>query len=203
MDYEIVSANHKIYLKLDGNGTPVTCSYVERSRFDQAKAKNILKSLPKTLRKFNFRVNAIPDIPPKVIQNPNYVPSDNVIQWIEKFGQCGDILQSARERNEVLIEELSRLDKEIVDILHTIELERPKDLYHAWMIYIDIRTNRKKRRDVKDELKIINNVIKGTDLSVLQRDRIQKAVDGLLSRKYTYRIIETDDQEENKEIGGD
>lgn len=199
MDYEIVSANHKVYIKLDNRGTPVPCSYIERSKFDQAKAKNLIKSLPKHLRKFNFKVNAIPDIPPKVIQNKEYIPSDNVVRWIDKFGQCGDILQAARERNEVLLEELSKLDKEIIDILHTIELEGSKDLYHAWMIYIDIRTNRKKRRDIKDELKIINNVIKGTDLSVLQRDRIQKAVDGLLTRKYTYRIVEeSDDSEENK-----
>lgn len=206
MDYEIVSGNQKVYIKLDSGGRPVTCGKFERGKFEKSKAKNILNSLPKTLRKFHFKMEAIPDIPPKedpttkpkVIENVGYVPSSNVTQWIEKFGQCGDILNAAIERHSELVKNLSDLDKGLTDILHSVELERPKDLFKAWIIYTDIRTNRRKRRDVKDELRIIRDVIHGVDPAALQRDHIKKSVDDLANRKYIYRIIEDDEEKENK-----
>ena len=206
MDYEIVSGNQKIYVKLDSGGRPVTCGKSERGKFEKSKAKNILNSLPKTLRKFHFKMEAIPDIPPKeesipkpkVIENVDYVPSSNVTQWIEKFGQCGDILNAAIERHSELVKNLSDLDKGLTDLLHSVELERPKDLFKAWIIYTDIRTNRRKRRDVKDELRIIRDVIHGVDPAALQREHIKKSVDDLVNRKYIYRIIEDDEEKENK-----
>ena len=206
MDYEIVSGNQKIYIKLDSGGRPVTCGKSERGKFEKSKAKNILNSLPKTLRKFHFKMEAIPDIPkkedpttkPKVIENVGYVPSSNVTQWIEKFGQCGDILNAAIERHSELVKNLSDLDKSLTDLLHSVELERPKDLFKAWIIYTDIRTNRRKRRDVKDELRIIRDVIHGVDPAALQREHIKKSVDDLANRKYIYRIIEDDEEKENK-----
>lgn len=206
MDYEIVSGNQKVYIKLDSGGRPVTCGKSERGKFEKSKAKNILNSLPKTLRKFHFKMEAIPDIPkkedpttkPKVIENVGYVPSSNVTQWIEKFGQCGDILNAAIERNSELVKNLSDLDKGLTDLLHSVELERPKDLFKAWIIYTDIRTNRRKRRDVKDELRIIRDVIHGVDPAALQREHIKKSVDDLVNRKYIYRIIEDDEEKENK-----
>jgi len=171
-----------------------------------SKAKNIIKNLPKPLQKFHFRIEAIPEIPkkedpttkPKVIENVGYVPSSNVTQWIEKFGQCGDILNAAIERHSELVKNLSDLDKGLTDLLHSVELERPKDLFKAWIIYTDIRTNRRKRRDVKDELRIIRDVIHGVDPAVLQREHIKKSVDDLVNRKYIYRIIEDDEEKENK-----
>lgn len=206
MDYEIVSGNQKVYIKLDSGGRPVTCGKSERGKFEKSKAKNILNSLPKTLRKFHFKMEAIPDIPkkedpttkPKVIENVGYVPSSNVTQWIEKFGQCGDILNAAIERHSELVKNLSDLDKGLTDLLHSVELERPKDLFKAWIIYTDIRTNRRKRRDVKDELRIIRDVIHGVDPAALQREHIKKSVDDLVNRKYIYRIIEDDEEKENK-----
>lgn len=206
MDYEIVSGNQKVYIKLDSGGRPVTCGKSERGKFEKSKAKNILNSLPRTLRKFHFKMEAIPEIPkkedpttkPKVIENVGYVPSSNVTQWIEKFGQCGDILNAAIERHSELVKNLSDLDKGLTDLLHSVELERPKDLFKAWIIYTDIRTNRRKRRDVKDELRIIRDVIHGVDPAALQREHIKKSVDDLANRKYIYRIIEDDEEKENK-----
>ena len=206
MDYEIVSGNQKVYIKLDSGGRPVTCGKSERGKFEKSKAKNILNSLPRTLRKLHFKMEAIPEIPkkedpttkPKVIENVGYVPSSNVTQWIEKFGQCGDILNAAIERHSELVKNLSDLDKGLTDLLHSVELERPKDLFKAWIIYTDIRTNRRKRRDVKDELRIIRDVIHGVDPAALQREHIKKSVDDLANRKYIYRIIEDDEEKENK-----
>lgn len=53
MDYII--KNHKgVHIRLNSNGAPVTCAEHEKTLFEYSKAKNILNSLPKTLRRLNF-----------------------------------------------------------------------------------------------------------------------------------------------------
>ena len=54
MDYEIVSGNQKIYIKLDSGGRPVTCGKFERGRFEMGKAKNIIKKPSKTSSKISL-----------------------------------------------------------------------------------------------------------------------------------------------------
>lgn len=65
MNYVI--KNHKnVYIRLNGNGTAITCSESEKGLFEESKAKNIVGSLPKTLRRLNFMVVPIPDITPQI-----------------------------------------------------------------------------------------------------------------------------------------
>lgn len=85
MDYVI--KNHKnVYIRLGDNGKPVTCVEHAKMVFEHSKAKNILDNLPKTLKKLNFRVEAVPDITitdkgkmteTRVIHK-EYVPSESV-----------------------------------------------------------------------------------------------------------------------------
>ena len=79
MDYVI--RNGAIFIKLNDSGAPVTCAESQKGLFEYSKAKNICASLPKTLKKMNFKVEAIPDIPPKVEEQKvvitnTYVPSE-------------------------------------------------------------------------------------------------------------------------------
>lgn len=201
MDY-VIKNNKGIYIKLNQNGSPITCTANEKALFDESKAKNILKSMPKTLRRLNFKLEAIPDIQ----QNQNtigeddnkreeYILSENITRWIEKFGKCGDILDEAEERENELLKDLKDNDKELIDILHIIEIEKSKDMFSGWRLYKRIRDNRIKRRSIKDELLIVENVldqIKNT--SCFHRDKIQKAINGLFTRKYTFRIIEEESE---------
>lgn len=202
---EYVIKNHKnVYIRLNGDGRPVTCTKQDRTLFEYSKAMNVCENLPKTLKKLNFKVDAIPDIvisenfelqenvKQKVIQKENYILPENVTRWIEKFGICGDILSEAKQRKSEILTELSNLDKEFVNIIHEIELEKSKDLYGGWKEYIDVRTNREKRRNIKDELLIINNVLR-TDFRCLSNESVEKAIAGLSTRKFTYRVIEEDE----------
>lgn len=189
MDYVI--KNYKnIYIRLNEHGSPVTCGEKDKGLFHQSKAKNILASLPKTLRRLNFRIDCVPDIPPKIIQTRNYKISDDIKRWIDKFGMCGDILNEATGRMEVLVEEQRKLDNELIDILHIIEIENSKDLYHGWLQYKNIRENREKRRLVKDEMIIIGDILEKVNTSCFQRERLRKSIDGLFTRKYTFRVVE-------------
>lgn len=58
--------NHKdLYIRLSENGKAATCSKAERDLFEYSKAKNIVNHLPKTLKRLNFRVEAVSDIKSK------------------------------------------------------------------------------------------------------------------------------------------
>ena len=200
MDYVI--KNHKdVYIRLNKNGSAVTCSEYEKSLFEQSKAKNILDSLPKTLKRLNFRVVAIPDIlqkstniEKKVIETDNYIVPDSISYWIEKFGICDDILKEAEKRKDELNKLLSNVDKEFTNLIHEIEFEGKVDLYGGWQERNLIKENREKRRIIKDELLVISSVLK-MDFRNLDRNTVKKVVTGLANRKFTYRVIEEEDTE--------
>lgn len=181
------------------NGKATTCSEDEKGIFEYSKARNIVDHLPKTLKKFNFKVEGLPEIPPKrkVIKEDDtkreeYILSENITRWVEKFGICEDIFNEAKNRKKQISINIGKTDKELLDLLHIIEIEKPKDLYGGWLIYKRIRKNRKIRREYKDELLIVENVLKEINPSCLQRENIKKAIKGLFERKYTSRIIEED-----------
>lgn len=208
MDY-VIKTRKGVYIKLNENGTPVTCSDHEKDVFEYSKAMNIVKSLKKSLKKLNFKVEPLPEITPqsnkelvniikrKVIESIHYEISQNVTRWIDRFGSCYDALKDAEQVLKNLVVELEACDNELLDILHIIELDPPKDLYGGWQIYKAILKNRKRRRNIKDETVIINNVLEEIKPDCLDRERIKRAIDGLIGRKYTFRVIEMEDEKEN------
>ena len=204
LDY-CIKNNRNIFIKLNDQGSAVTCVESVKGVFEYSKARNILASLPKGLKKMNFKLEAIPEIKPKeeekvvekkVIQKEDYILSEDITRWVDKFGVCSDILNEAKQREDELIQELHKADQEFLDILHIIEMERSKDMYSGYLEYKRIRENRERRRNIKDELLIVENVLKRINPSCLQRERVQKAIDGLLGRKYTFRIVEEDGTDE-------
>lgn len=203
MDYVI--KNHKnLYIRLNKNGTPVTCAEHEKTLFEYSKAKNILDGLPKTLRRLSFKVEAIPDIKPKEILNGNtqkkviegssYIVSDQIKQWIEKFGICDDILKEAQKRKDELNKALSEIDKEFVNIIHEIEFDGKVNLYGGWQERNKVKENREKRRHIKNEMLVLSSVLK-MDFRNLDRNTIDKVVTGLTKRKFTYRVVEEEETE--------
>lgn len=206
MEYAIVN-NNGVYIRLN-NGQPVACTKKTRDTFQKQKAENILEHLPKSMRRLHFKLECIPDIKiqtpvEKIVEatktsikgNDGYEVSESVRSWIDKFGECERILNDAAKRYKELEIELKRADEELIDILHEVELEKPVDLYRGWIFYKRIRTNRKNRRNLKDEMVIIHNVIAEVDTTKVSKERTQKAINGLFSRKYRYRIVEIENGE--------
>ena len=202
LDYVI--KNHKnVYIRLNKNGSPVTCTEHEKTLFEHSKAKNVLGNLPKTLRRLNFEVEPIPDffqksldaeknVEQKVIETENYIIPDSIVQWIDKFGICDDILKEAQKRKDELNKELSSIDKQFSNLIHEIEFEGKVDLYGGWKERNQIKENRERRRSIKDEILIISNVLK-MDFRNLDREVVNRAVTGLAKRKFTYRIVEEEE----------
>ena len=196
LDY-IIRNKSGLYVKLNENGTPETCNESQRGLFECSKANNICNSLPKQLKKFNFFVEAVPEIQPKIdeqntITTNTYEPSDNVTRWINELGRCEDILSEASNRYEELNGELSDVDLKLQDILHNIELSDKCDMYKAWQMINEIRDLRKQRRNIKDE-KLVLSGIKSQGITYLSRSSVQKCVDGLSKRKYRIRIVEEEE----------
>ena len=206
MEYAIVN-NNGVYIRLN-NGQPVACTKKTRDTFQKQKAENILEHLPKSMRRLHFKLECIPDIKietpvERIVKatktsikgNDGYEVADSVKCWIDKFGECERILSDAAKRYKELELELRQADEELMDILHEIELTKPVDLYKGWIFYRRIKNNRKKRRDLKDEMIIIHNVIAEVDVTKVSKERTQKAINGLFNRKYTYRIVEVENGE--------
>lgn len=206
MEYAIVN-NNGVYIRLN-NGQPVACTKKTRDTFQKQKAENILEHLPKSMRRLHFKLECIPDIKiqtpvERIVEatktsikgNDGYEVSESVRSWIDKFGECERILNDAAQRYKELEIELKRADEELIDILHEVELEKPVDLYRGWIFYKRIRANRKNRRNLKDEMVIIHNVIAEVDTTKVSKERTQKAINGLFSRKYRYRIVEIENGE--------
>lgn len=205
MKLDYVIKNHKnVYIRLNGNGKPVTCADHERTLFEYSKAKNILDSLPKTLRRLKFRIEPISDfvskeklnedLEKKVIESDNYIVPDNILQWVEKFGVCDDILKEAQKRKDELNRIMSNYDKAINNWLHEVELEKKKNACGGYLKYSDIKDIVDERRKAKDEWMIINNILR-MDFRNLDREVVNKAVIGLANRKFTYRIVEEEESE--------
>jgi len=65
MDY-VIKSRKGVYIKLNENGAPVTCSDHEKGIFEYSKAMNIVKSLKKSLKKLNFKVEPLPEMKQKI-----------------------------------------------------------------------------------------------------------------------------------------
>lgn len=78
-----VVTNDKLYIRLNSEGSPVTCSKSNAQVFEKDKAENIQKNLPKVLKNFHFRVKPISKSDQEVIQNKT--DSDSVQTEQKKY----------------------------------------------------------------------------------------------------------------------
>lgn len=191
MDYYI--CNKGVYVKLNENGTPITCVKHQAGKFDWYKANNILKSLPKSLQKFRFTLQAIPEIaPPKtsahkrepeILLNENYEIPQKIQDWAQRAKSCNGLAVDAKCKKDELDKELIEISKEEKLLWHKIQFTKPLDACRGYKVYREMKNLLDRRRDVKDELLIINAIL-AMDISSMASDRIQKCVDGLKNRVY-------------------
>ena len=70
MDYVIVNANKNVYIRLNDKGSPETCTKQAAQKFEKSKAKNILDNLPRSLKRFHFKIQVVPVVSLVQIQFP-------------------------------------------------------------------------------------------------------------------------------------
>lgn len=95
-----VVTNDKLYIRLNSEGSPVTCSKSNAQVFEKDKAENIQKNLPKVLKNFHFRVKPISKSDQEVIQNKT--DSDSV-QTEQKKYSVANLWKRLREEEQYYI----------------------------------------------------------------------------------------------------
>lgn len=198
----IVNPQKTLYIRIE-NGRPVTCTKQNRQRFEYSKACNILSHLPKTLHKFNFKVEPVSEVnesPPdakvdkdvkKIIENQYIIPSE-VQGWLDRVKECNGLAKDAASRKSELISQLSNVDRELSNCLHEIELSGKMNACKGYKEYRRTKTILERRRVIKDELSVVDSILQ-SNLQSMATDRIQKVVNGLGKRKFTIREVALDD----------
>ena len=203
MDY-CIKNNREVYIKLDSNGTPVSCVKSVMGVFEFSKAKNIVENLPKSLKRMGFKVEAIPEIltkeetedEVKVLIKENYILSDSISRWLERFTICDAIIKEARKRKEELYIAIGNANLELTDRLHKIELEKSKNAFLGYNEYKLLKELLEKRRNLKDEYRVVCAIIK-MYFRNFDIEKVENVILKLNERKYSFRLSEEDDDNED------
>lgn len=191
MDYVIATPNKKIYLKLDQKGSPEICGKEQKQKFEYSKARNILDNLPRNLKKFHFSVIAILDFEKEEVVNKEeiivskYEIPEEIKEWERRVKDFNNLIEDASKRKKELLKALVNIEKEECNCLHKIELNKNLGVCDGYKEYKELRTILRKRRKIKDELMIIDCILKSSPLK-----EIEKNVKALRNRVYTLRKIE-------------
>jgi len=219
LDYVITNHNKKIFIRLGDGGVPETCSKNQCQYFTQKKAKNVVKSLPKTMKKFHFLAMQMPplfnqdkcdqqeDCNKNIYCESNHEDKNNIkcktftkeyvapIEveiWLDKMKSCNGLAKEALCRKNELICQLSNIDKELSNCLHEIELSKNMNACNGYKEYRRIKIILEKRRVIKDELIVVKSIL-SSNLQSIGSDRIQKVIDGLRNRKFAIRDVDVDE----------
>lgn len=218
LDYVITNHSRKIFIRLGDGGTPETCSKNQCQHFTQKKANNVLRSLPKTMKKFHFIAIKMPlpfdqdkcdqqksckntyhesdheyknNIKCKTFKKEYAVPIE-VETWLDKMKSCNGLAKEALSRKGELLYQLSNVDRELSNCLHEIELCKNMNACNGYKEYRRIKIILEKRRVIKDELIVVKSIL-SSNLQSIGSDRIHKVIDGLGNRKFTIRDVDLDE----------
>lgn len=91
----------------------------------------------------------------------------NINNWLEKLHSCNGIKNEARERMEYLYKKLSLIDQAQDVFLHVIENNEHPNAVLAYKERMNLFKIRKKRRQIKNELAIVQMILSNNTSSKL------------------------------------
>lgn len=204
----VLTDGHGAYIRRDnfsGKYVPVRNEAFAEKFEQRHKAANILKNaLSKNVRSHYYVVDLetttvvnkepISD-PPKLASKDNIVKNivaekdaeSQAEKWINGVAGLASFVMDAEERKEELVAQLSEVDKEITDINHYIEFGK-FNAYQGWLAFSMLRSRLRRRRKIKDELRIIVELGQCKITSDMMID-INNAITELKNRKYAPRVL--------------
>lgn len=156
-----VITDGKRWIKKDKKGRylPTTCGAFAEE-FSKDKADKVLNnSLTKGFRSI-FRIEKVDNVPKNVkpvskdFKTEKVQTSDNITRWIDKVENLNGLYDEANKRSEELTYELSKVDKELSDILHYIEFAK-LNAAQGYKAYKMVKERRIKRRHIKNEMDVL------------------------------------------------
>ena len=131
----------------------------ERAEFILHKKLNKRNRKLFRLEKFVEKINDA-NKPIKINQNIKICDTDYAKKWLEETN-FSSLKEDVTKRKDYLVNELSNIDKEISDLLHYVEMSN-FNAAKGYDLAKQIKIRRQKRRDVKNELDIIDIIIKNS-----------------------------------------
>lgn len=173
------------YFINSAGGQHVVNSLAQATKMERIKAENVIKTLPKLLRKYDWEVKE--DI--QLIDNSNKISinTSDSDDLLDKVIMIEDLAKELKERGEFLRCRLSLIDKEISDIAHAAEFYT-LNAAQGYKIYKLLHESRIERRKVKDEMEKIRYILEETMNGALA-NRISKKIIGLDNRQYSPRVL--------------
>lgn len=190
----ITNPSQTLFIKLL-DGQPVTCGKAKRQVWDRTKACNILSTLPKRLHKFNFHVEEVDGDIQRVIETTHALCPE-VEKWVEELEGYESIASHVALRKEELKTSLSNVDKWINNWMHEAEFSKPVNACCGYKEYKKLKQALENRRRIKDELYILGHIM-GLKVGDFSTHRLQSIIDGMSKRKFTYRVTDDSDFQEN------
>lgn len=192
-----VITDGKYYIKKDkrGNFIPITSPTLANT-FTRDKAENILcNQISKCLRS-RYHVECIEEDPPGIksvtktdlVKAEKVMEADNIQRWLDRIKDLNGLAKDASDRKEELVQQLSKVDKELSDIEHYIEFSN-LNAYQGYQAAKMIKDRRIIRRGIKNELTVIN-IILSKRIAETAQEEITKCINGLDHRTYNPRVLD-------------
>lgn len=151
-------------------------------------------SLPKQLRRgFRIQECSISDKHTNeakdktVSQDDTAATSENVQMWVNKIAGYHGLIQEARQRRIVLLDQLSTVDKELQDCLHYIEFNN-LNAAQGYKAYKMVRERRVQRRAIKNELDVLTAFL-AKNYGKTAACEVQDVVEKINQRLYKPRVL--------------
>lgn len=113
--------------------------------------------------------------------------ADNIQIWIDRIADINGLTQEASKRKEILLQQLSDVDKEICDVMHYIEFAK-LNAAQGYKAFKMIKDRRIKRRSIKNELNIISVILSKKFSDSISKEII-KTVENMDKRTYEPRML--------------
>lgn len=144
---------------------------IKQEQILQRAAEHAKKTGCYTELKENLIVEAKPEVKQEVkIENKSTIKEDhnnNIDNWLKKLHSCNGIKEEARERMEYLYKKLSLIDQAQDVFLHVIESNEHPNASMAYKERMKLSEIRKKRRQIKNELAVVQMIISNNTSSKL------------------------------------
>lgn len=136
---------------------------IKQEQILQRAAEHAKKTGCYTELKENLIVEAKPEIKQEEkIENQPIIKEDhnnNINNWLKKLHSCNGIKEEARERMEYLYKKLSLIDQAQDVFLHVIESNEHPNASMAYKERMKLSEIRRKRRQIKNELAVVQMII--------------------------------------------
>lgn len=179
-----------IYLGMTNNNyIPVKDKEDAKIFQSEQNAMSILRScVPKILRKnYNWKTMTVEEIVSSDSKiNIQYTPID-IDDLKESIGSLSNKLSILKGNKEWLLEELSNIDKQICDVLHFLEFNS-FSACEGYKLCKALKELRLKRREVKNELELIN-IVNTHSCNNIINGSTSKAIAGLETKQYAPRVL--------------